>query len=66
MPREERDLSYPIDMVKAYRDIKEFVSGVTYEQFEHEKMRKLAHDYGEILAQRIRTIVQKHVPALYQ
>ena len=42
MPHEERDLSYLFDMVQACRDIKEFVSEVTYEQFEHEKMRKRA------------------------
>ncbi len=105
MPLEERDLSYLIDMAHACRDIMEFVSGVTYEQFENEKMRKLAterqlevlgeaanhvskvtqerfeniewakiiglrnklaHDYGEILAQRVWNIVQNNVSALYR
>lgn len=83
----------------------DFVSGVTYEKFAWQKMRKLAterqlevlgeaanhvskvtqerfdiiewariiglrnklaHDYGEILAQRVWKIVQNNVPALYR
>lgn len=92
MPLDERDLSYLLDMLTCCRDIEEFISDVTFEEFARDKMRrlaterqletlgeaanhvsastqellkqiewrkivglrnKLAHDYGEILAQRV-------------
>lgn len=103
MPPSERDLSYLIDMVVACRDIQEFASDVTFEEFAADKMRRsaterqlevlgeaanhvsdetqqnlpniewakiialrnrLAHEYGDVLAQRIWQIVAKNVPEL--
>jgi uncharacterized protein with HEPN domain len=98
-----RDLSYLLDMLRCCRDVMEFTSTVTYEEFERDKMRryaterqletlgeaanhvsarvqtflpavewhriiglrnKLAHDYGEILAQRVWLIATDNVPRL--
>jgi uncharacterized protein with HEPN domain len=92
MPLNENDLSYFIDIVDCITDINEFTNSILYNQFEKDKMRKLAverqleiigqaankisketqdtlenipwgkiiglrnklaHDYGEILAERI-------------
>ena len=103
MPLEERDLSYLLDMLTCCRDVEEFISGVTFEEFARDKMRrlaterqleplgeaanhvsiatqellneiewrkivglrnKLAHDYGEILAQRVWLIAIGSIPKL--
>lgn len=103
MPLNERDLSYLLDMVSSCQDIMEFVADVSFEQFERDKMRrlaterqleilgeaanhvspesqqeysdidwsriiglrnKLAHDYGEVLAQRVWQITVRNVPDL--
>jgi uncharacterized protein with HEPN domain len=103
MPLNENDLSYLIDIVDCILDITEFTKTVFYNDFEKDKMRKLAverqleiigqaankisketqdflkyvpwgniiglrnklaHDYGEILAERIWNISKTSVPAL--
>jgi uncharacterized protein with HEPN domain len=104
MPHNERDCSYLIDMQDCCKDILSFTADITPEQFESDKMRrlaterqletlgeaanqisietqlkypkidwakiiglrnKLAHDYGEILAQRVFLIAKKNIPALH-
>ncbi len=42
MPLNDRDVSYLIDMLACCEDIRRFIDEVTYEQFEHDKMRRLA------------------------
>jgi uncharacterized protein with HEPN domain len=42
MPLNENDLSYLIDMVDCILDIKEFTKSILYNEFEKDKMRKLA------------------------
>ena len=42
MPLNERDLSYFIDILGCILDIKEFTKGISYYDFENDKMRKLA------------------------
>ena len=103
MPLNERDLSYLIDIVDCIMDIKEFTESIEYDQFEKDRMRKLAverqleiigqaankisietqnnlknipwrniiglrnklaHDYGEILTERIWTISKKPIQEL--
>jgi uncharacterized protein with HEPN domain len=104
MRLDENDLSYLIDIVDCILDIKEFTNSVDYNQFEKDKMRKLAverqlevigqaankisievqnslenipwknviglrnklaHDYGEILAERIWKISKKSIQELF-
>jgi uncharacterized protein with HEPN domain len=103
MRLDENDLSYLIDIIDCIFDINEFTKSIEYDQFETEKMRKLAverqlevigqaankisietqnalenipwkniiglrnklaHDYGDILAERIWTISKKPIQEL--
>jgi uncharacterized protein with HEPN domain len=103
MPLNEKDLSYLIDIVDCIVDITEFTNSIFYNDFEKDKMRKLAverqlevigqaankisketqgliknvpweniiglrnklaHDYGEILAERIWNISRTSIPEL--
>jgi uncharacterized protein with HEPN domain len=103
MPLNEEDLSYLIDIVDCIMDITEFTNSIFYNDFEKDKMRKLAverqlevigqaankisketqgliknvpwgniiglrnklaHDYGEILAERIWNISRTSIPEL--
>jgi uncharacterized protein with HEPN domain len=103
MPLNENDLSYIIDIVDCILDINEFTRSISYNEFEKEKMRKLAverqleiigqaankisketqdtfetipwgkiiglrnklaHDYGEILAERIWNISKTSIQEL--
>ena len=103
MQLDENDLSYLIDIVDCILDINEFTNSVNYNQFEKDKMRKLAverqlevigqaankisnevqnnlenipwkniiglrnklaHDYGEILAERIWKIAKNQIQEL--
>jgi uncharacterized protein with HEPN domain len=103
MRPEERDTALLFDMLACCEDIVDFTSGVTYEQFAGDKMRrlaterqleilgeaanhvsierrlslpsvdwsrivglrnKLAHDYGEVLAERIWRIASESIPVL--
>jgi uncharacterized protein with HEPN domain len=103
MPLKEEDLSYLIDIIDCIMDINEFTNSIFYNDFEKDKMRKLAverqlevigqaankisketqdliknvpwgniiglrnklaHDYGEILAERIWNISKTSVPEL--
>jgi len=103
MQLDENDLSYLIDIVDCILDINEFTNSVNYNQFENDKMRKLAverqlevigqaankisnevqnnlenipwkniiglrnklaHDYGEILAERIWKIAKNQIQEL--
>lgn len=105
MHLEDRDLAYLLDMLACCNDVVEFTSDVTFETFEHERMRrlaterqletlgeaanhvsastqhalgaiewpkivalrnKLAHDYGEILAQRVWQIAKRSIPSLLE
>ena len=53
MPLEDRDLSYLLDMMSSCQDIVEFTTGVSFEEFDREKMRKLATERQlEILGER--------------
>jgi len=65
---ENRDLAYFLDMVFACRDIVEFVEPVTYEQFEQDKLRRLATErqlevIGEA-ANHVSTEVQQEYPEI--
>lgn len=42
MQLDARDLSYLLDMLQCCRDVVEFTSSTTYEQFERDKMRRYA------------------------
>lgn len=42
MPHNDRDCSYLVDMLDCCTDIVSFTSGITLQQFESDKMRKLA------------------------
>ena len=42
MPLNDRDVSYLLDMLACCEDIRQFVDEVTYEQFDQDKMRRLA------------------------
>jgi uncharacterized protein with HEPN domain len=103
MPLNENDLSYIIDIFNCIMDINEFTKSISYNEFEKDKMRKLAverqletigqaankisketqdvldtipwgkiiglrnklaHDYGEILAERIWNISRKSIQEL--
>jgi len=103
MPLNENDLSFLIDMIDCIFDINEFTSGIRFDEFEKDKMRKLAverqleiigqaankiskdtqdilkdvpwgniiglrnklaHDYGEILAERIWIISRNSIQEL--
>ena len=103
MPLDENDLSFLIDIIDCIADISEFTKGITFHEFEKDKMRKLAverqlevigqagnkisketqdvlgnipwgniiglrnklaHDYGEILAERIWAISKKPIQEL--
>ena len=103
MRLEDRDLAYLIDMHSCCDDILDFTSGVTFESFASDRMRrlaterqletlgeaanhvsettqhelpliawskivglrnKLAHDYGEVLAERVWQIAKKSIPEL--
>jgi len=103
MPLNENDLSFLIDIIDCIVDITEFTEGISFHEFERDKMRKLAverqlevigqaankisketqsvlenipwgniiglrnklaHDYGEILAERIWTITKKPIQEL--
>lgn len=105
MHLEDRDLAYLVDMLSCCNDIVEFTADVTFEAFEHDRMRrlaterqletlgeaanhvsnstqdalpaiswpkiiglrnKLAHDYGEILAQRVWQIAKRSIPELQE
>lgn len=100
---EQRDLGYLLDMVECCQDIEQFTTGISFDDFAQDKMRrfaterqlqtigeaanhvsadarvqipgvewekivglrnKLAHDYGEILAQRVWLIAVDYVPRL--
>jgi uncharacterized protein with HEPN domain len=104
MPLNENDLSYLIDIVDCIMDINEFTKEIGFNEFEKDKMRKLAverqlevigqaankisketqnilenipwgriiglrnrlaHDYGEILAERIWTISKNSMQELF-
>jgi uncharacterized protein with HEPN domain len=103
MPLNEDDLSYLVDIVDCILDINEFTKSIVYNEFEKDKMRKLAverqleiigqaankisketqdmlatipwgkiiglrnklaHDYGEILAERIWNISKTSIQEL--
>ena len=103
MPLNENDLSYLIDIVDCILDINDFTKSILYNEFEKDKMRKLAverqleiigqaankisketqdaleeipwgkiiglrnklaHDYGEILAERIWNISKTSIQEL--
>ena len=103
MPLNENDLSFLIDIIDCIVDITEFTEGISFHEFERDKMRKLAverqlevigqaankisketqgvlenipwgniiglrnklaHDYGEILAERIWAISKKPIQEL--
>ena len=103
MPLNENDLSFLIDILDCINDIKEFTEEIQFNEFQKDKMRKLAverqlevigqaankitketqdvlknipwmniiglrnklaHDYGEILAERIWIIVKKSIQEL--
>jgi len=103
MPLNENDLSFLIDIIDCIVDIMEFTKGISFHEFERDKMRKLAverqlevigqaankisketqsvlgnipwgniiglrnklaHDYGEILAERIWAISEKPIQEL--
>lgn len=103
MQLDENDLAFFYDILECIEDIENFISGISYHQFESDKMRKLAverqlevigqaangisrdtqeaiseipwgliiglrnklaHDYGEILTERIWDISQKHIRPL--
>jgi uncharacterized protein with HEPN domain len=105
MQHNDRDCSYFFDMMECCHDILNFTSEISPEQFEGDKMRrlaterqletlgeaanhisietqqihpnidwpkiiglrnKLAHDYGEILAQRVFLIAKQNIPDLYR
>ncbi len=42
MPHDERDCSYLLDMLECCKDILTFTTGITLEQFDSDKMRRLA------------------------
>lgn len=42
MPLSDQDVSYLLDMLACCEDIRRFVDEVTYEQFEQDRMRRLA------------------------
>ena len=42
MPLNENDLSFLIDITDCIADITEFTKGITFHEFERDKMRKLA------------------------
>jgi len=42
MPHDERDCSYLLDMLECCKDIQEFTTGFTLEQFDSDKIRRLA------------------------
>jgi len=42
MPLNDRDLAFFIDILECIRDIKDFTSGISYYDFEKDKIRKLA------------------------
>lgn len=52
----DRDLAYLIDMASCCRDIVVFTSRVSFDDFQSDKIRRLAtkrlSDYGEVLAER--------------
>lgn len=103
MQPDERDLALLFDMLACCEDIVDFTSGVTFEQFASDRMRrlaterqleilgeaanhisidtrsslpaidwsrivglrsKLAHDYGEVLAERIWRTASESIPVL--
>lgn len=103
MQLKEEDLAYFYDILECIDDIESFTTGVTFHEFQKDKMRKLAverqievigqaangisehvqeaipeipwrliiglrnklaHDYGEILIERIWDISQKHIRPL--
>ena len=65
MPLNDRDVSQLLDMLACCEDIRRFVDEVTYEQFEQDKMRRLATErqlqvLGEAAA-RISAETQAHL-----
>ena len=65
MPLDERDLSYFIDILECIIDIKDFVSGVSFNDFTKDKMRKLAVERQlEVIGQAANKI-SKNTQSLY-
>jgi len=42
MPLDERELSYFIDILECIHDVQKFTESVSFQEFENDKMRKLA------------------------
>jgi uncharacterized protein with HEPN domain len=105
LTREEKDPAYLWDILTAAEDIRDFVAGISFAEFENDKKCRfaverqllvigeaarhlseslteahpeipwthmvglrniIAHDYGEILTERIWTVTQKNIPVLIQ
>ena len=103
MPLSDRDVAYLMDMLNCSQDIIAFTAELTFEEFQSDRMRrlaterqlevlgeaanhvseqarsqissipwsrvvglrnKLAHDYGEVLAERVWQIAKEHVQNL--
>jgi uncharacterized protein with HEPN domain len=61
----ENDLSYIIDIADCIRDINEFTNSISYNEFERDKMRKLAVERQlEIIGQAANKISQETQEAL--